>query len=368
MFGPAFPSSPLFRLGVRYPIIQAPMAGTSTPALAAAVSNAGGLGSLGMGASTPAAARKAIEETKRLTDKPFNVNLFVHEKGVANATNEAEWLSFLRPVFAEYGAQPPEGVQEIYKTFKEDEEMLEVLLDTKPAVVSFHFGLPAEAIIRRLRENGAVLLGSATNLEEARRIEASGLDMIIAQGAEAGGHRGMFDPTIPDDELSTFALTTLLLKSSKLPIIPAGGIMDGAGILGYLTLGCPFVQMGTAFILTPESGADAGFRAALKGPGAEHTRLTPLISGRPARCLQNKWTDLATKLEGRVQPAYPMAYDAGKALHAAAKAKGEEGYGAHWAGQGAPAAREMGAGEMVRLLVQEIEEARDRIASNRSNL
>lgn len=358
MFGQAFTASPLARLGIRYPIIQAPMAGTSTPALAAAVCNAGGLGSLGLGSSTPSAARSAILETQRLTSKPFNVNLFVHDKGVAHAENEAVWLDYLRPMFDKFGAEVPKGVKEIYKTFKEDEEMLQVILETKPPVVSFHFGLPGINIIEKLKGYGAVLLASATNLDEARNIEEAGLDMIIAQGIEAGGHRGMFDPTISDDQLSTFALTSLLLKTSSLPIIPAGGVMDGAGILSYLTLGASAVQMGTAFILCPESSADGGFRSALRGDGATHTRLTSLISGRPARCLSNKWTEVEKGLEGRVQPAYPMAYDAGKAIHAAAKAKGEEGYGAHWAGQGAPAAREMEAGELVRLLTQEIESAR----------
>lgn len=311
-----------------------------------------------MGSSTPAAARKAIEETKRLTDKPINVNLFVHEAGIANATSEKEWIDFLKPVFDQYGAKAPENLKDINKTSKDNEEMLQVLLDTEPAIVSFHFGLLSPEAIGRLKAYGAVLLATATNLEEARRIEEAGLDMIVAQGYEAGGHRGVFDPKIPDDKLSTFALTTLLLKSSKLPIIPAGGVMDGAGISSYLALGCSAVQMGTAFILTPESAADAGFRSNLKSSAASHTRMTSLISGRPARCLHNKWTEIEAKLDGRVQPAYPMTYDAGKAVHAAAKAKGEEGYGAHWAGQAAPNVREMGAGELVAKLVQEIEEAK----------
>jgi nitronate monooxygenase len=211
--------------------------------------------------------------------------------------------------------------------------MQALLIEAAPAVVSFHFGLPPAPVIAALKARGC-LLASATSLAEARAIEAAGLDAIVAQGIEAGGHRGMFDPAAPDDALGTLALTRLLVREARLPVIAAGGIMDGAGVAAVLDLGAVAAQLGTAFIACPESSADAAYRAALAGPGAWHTRLTALISGRPARCLANRFTALADSVGDRQVPDYPVAYDAGKALHAAAKAQGEHGFGAQWAGQG----------------------------------
>jgi nitronate monooxygenase len=184
------------------------------------------------------------------------------------------------------------------------------------------------------------------------------VDAIVAQGIEAGGHRGMFDPAAPDDALGAMALTRLLARETRLPVIAAGGIMDGAGIAAALDLGAVAAQLGTAFIACTESAADAAYREALAGPGAHHTRLTPLISGRPARALANRFTGLAEQAEGQRLPDYPIAYDAGKALNAAAKARGEHGFGAQWAGQGAPLARAMPAAMLVQTLRAELAAAR----------
>jgi len=199
-------------------------------------------------------------------------------------------------------------------------------------------------------------MATATCLEEAHAIEAAGLDAIVAQGFEAGGHRGMFDPARPDDALGTMALTRLLVRQCRLPVIAAGGIMDGAGIAAALDLGAVAAQLGTAFIACPESAADDGYRTALAGPGAWHTSMTPLISGRPARALANRFTSLARPIVGPRPPDYPIAYDAGKALHLAAKARGDHGFGAHWAGQGAPLARAMPAAELIETLRRELSE------------
>jgi nitronate monooxygenase len=199
-----------------------------------------------------------------------------------------------------------------------------------------------------------MLFATATNLAEAEAVERAGLDAIVAQGIEAGGHRGLFDPALPDDALTTVTLTRLLARRGTCPVIAAGGIMDGAGIAAVLALGAAAAQLGTAFIDCPESAADAGYRAALHGPGAAHTRLTSAISGRPARCLANRFTALAEATTTVTPPAYPIAYDAGKALHAAAIARGEHGYGAHWAGQGAPLARALPAGALVTTLAAEM--------------
>jgi nitronate monooxygenase len=235
--------------------------------------------------------------------------------------------------------------------------MLAALLADKPKVVSFHFGAPSSDRAQALRNAGIVLLGSATSVDEARILVAAGVHAVVAQGYEAGGHRGVFDPDADDEQLGTVALTRLLAKKLDIPVIAAGGIMDGAGIAASLTLGAVAAQLGTAFVACPESSADAGYRAALLGPGAEHTVMTAAISGRPARCLANRFTALGDCVEGEAIPDYPIAYDAGKALHVAAKAAGEFGYGAQWAGQGAPLARAMPAGDLVACLRREVETA-----------
>lgn len=350
----------LDRLGLSIPLVQAPMAGVSTPALAAAVSNEGALGSIGVGATDAAGARKMIEELRSLTNRAFNVNLFVHGSAKPDPKREAAWLEWLAPLFAEFKAEPPKALRTIYKSFADDPDMQAMLLEMVPPVVSFHFGLPTADAIAALRGRGILLLATATSLKEARAIEAAGVDVIVAQGIEAGGHRGVFDPTAPDDALGTVALTRLLVRETSLPVIAAGGIMDGAGIAAVLDLGAVAAQLGTAFIACPESAADEAYRAALTGPGAYHTSLTPLISGRPARALANRFTALANAVADRPPPDYPIAYDAGKALHAAAKAQGEHGFGAQWAGQGAPLARAMPAARLVEALRTELQSCQSR--------
>jgi nitronate monooxygenase len=347
----------LRKLGIELPIIQAPMAGVSTPEMAAAASNAGGLGSIGVAAVDAEATRRMIAAVRDRTDRPFNVNVFCHRPAAADAAREAAWLARLGPEFARYGAKPPARLTEIYRSFLTDDAKLAVLVGERPAVVSFHFGLPARERLEALRAAGIVLLATATNLDEGKAIAAAGIDAIVAQGYEAGGHRGIFDPDAPDDQLGTMALTRLLVDKRSVPVIAAGGIMDGAGVAAALALGAVAAQLGTAFVACPESSADAGYRAALLGPAAEHTVMTAAISGRPARCLANRFTALgAGALRGAV-PDYPIAYDAGKALHAAAKAAGEFGYGAQWAGQGAPLARALPAAELVARLRSELEQA-----------
>jgi nitronate monooxygenase len=349
------------RLGMTVPIIQAPMAGVATPALAAAVSNAGGLGSIGVGATNAAGARRMIDETRAAITRPgaaFNVNLFVHRSPVPDAERERSWLGALAPLFAEFSVEPPTTLRTIYKSFSDDPEMLAMLLAVAPPVVSFHFGLPPADTIAALRERGIVLMATATSVAEACAVEAAGIEMVVAQGIEAGGHRGVFDPAAPDAALGTIALTRLLVRQTHLPVIAAGGIMDGAGIAATLDLGAVAAQLGTAFIKSPESAADQAYRDALTGPGGFHTTLTPLISGRPARALANKFTALAARLGDLAPPDYPIAYDAGKALHAAASQAGEHGFGAQWAGQGAPLARAMPATSLVDVLARELKEAR----------
>lgn len=347
----------LKQIGVDHPIVQAPMAGISTSELAAAVSNAGGLGSISIGATNVDGAETMVTELKHLTDRPFNVNLFVHQTPRIDLVREREWLRSLAPEFEKLGAHPPETLRTIYTSFADDDEMFELLLGLRPPVVSFHFGVPSKAKITALKSAGCTLLATATNLQEAEAAEIAGIDGIVAQGYEAGGHRGVFDLTIPDQKLGTIALTRLLVARCARPVIAAGGIMDGAGIASAMALGAEGVQMGTAFVACDESNADAAYRSALVGEGAHHTEMTRAISGRPARCLSNKFLAWARDHRDFAPPSYPRAYDAGKALNAAGKAAGEFGYGAQWAGQGAPLARAMSAAELIAVLVQELEEA-----------
>jgi nitronate monooxygenase len=341
-------------LGVSHPLVQAPMAGVSTPALAAAVSNAGGLGSLGIGASTAEEARALISATRALTSRPFNVNLFCHAPATADAAREAAWLAHLAPLFAEFGAAPPATLRPGYRSALEDEAMLQMLLEERPAVVSFHFGLPPEGWIAALRGAGIVTLATATTLKEAILVEQAGIDAVVAQGMEAGGHRGTFNSGKNDDsELGTFILVRLLALRTRLPVLAAGGIMDGAGIAAALALGAAGVQMGTAFVPCSESGAGPAYRAALAGAGAQHTRITAAVSGRPARGLLNRQhTDVDTPTAPPL-PDYPIAYDAAKALAAAAVARGVHDFSAQWAGQGAPLARALPAAQLVELLLEE---------------
>jgi nitronate monooxygenase len=324
----------LNELGVEFPIIQAPMAGVSTPALAAAVSNAGGLGSLGLGASTVAQSRAAIEATQALTGRPFGVNVFCHQPAQRDLELEARWIKHLSPLFAEFGVNSPAELAEIYKSFVGDTEATQMLLDTRPAVVSFHFGLPSTDQISALKNAGIKTMATATNLQEAEAISQAGIDAIIAQGVEAGGHRGIFDPQARDERLSTFVLTRILVHDFKLPIVAAGGVMDGHGIRAALDLGATAAQLGTAFILCPESAASSGYRANLKSEKAGATRLTPVLSGRPARGIVNRFIEYCEAAGSPLPVSYPIAYDIAKQLHAAAVKHSLEDFAAHWAGQG----------------------------------
>jgi len=348
----------LDRLGLAVPIVQAPMAGTSTPRLAAAVTNAGGLGSISVGAVSAGGARAMIDEVRRATSGAFNVNVFCHRPARHDPARNAAWLAALAPEFARYEARPPPRLAEIYTSVVADPDMVDALLETRPPVVSFHFGVPPPDIIERLKAAGIVLFATVTSLAEAEATIAAGIDVLVAQGWEAGGHRGIFEPTAPDPQLGVAALTRMLVRRLEAPVIAAGGIMDGAGVAAMLALGAQAAQLGTAFIACPESSADAFHRAALFGPGAAATEMTALISGRPARCLPNRFTDLKAGAAGRTPiPDYPIAYDAGKALAAAARAHGEGGYGAQWAGQGAPLARTLPASDLMATLIRELGDA-----------
>lgn len=331
------------------PVIQAPMAGIATPLLAAEVSGAGALGTLGLGTSKAADAARVMAETARLLgSNRYGVNLFWHDSARRDAACEAAWLDYLSPEFARHGATPPAALAEIYPSLRRDRAMLRAVLDARPALVSFHFGLPGAEITAALREAGAILIASATSVQEGQAIRDAGFDAIIAQGYEAGGHRGIFDPDGADEQLSTAALMARLLPIG-LPVVAAGGIMDGVDAARFLRAGAAAVQMGTAFVACPESAANEAYRQRLGREGA--TVMTRAISGRPARGLENRLTRLGAADGAPEAPDYPLAYDASKALHAVA---GGSDYAAHWAGTGAARARAMPAALLVRTLADEI--------------
>jgi nitronate monooxygenase len=319
------------RLSLRHPIIQAPMAGTSTPQMA----------------------RAQIRAVRALTDGPFNVNVFCHDPAKADPARNADWIDSLRPLFADFGAEPPAELRNIYRSFRVDDAMLAVLQEERPAVVSFHFGLPDADRIAALKAAGMVLMATATSPAEGRAVQAAGVDMAVAQGVEAGGHRGVFNPA-DDPRFATLPLTRLLATQLDIPVIAAGGIMDGAGVAAALALGAAGAQLGTAFVGCPESAAGPAYRAALAGPDAERTGVSAAISGRPARGLENAFMRRAD--ESRIAP-YPFAYDIGKALNAAATAAGDAGYMPNWAGQAAPLSRPMPAGALLETLAAELNAA-----------
>ena len=315
------------------------MAGVSTPALAAAACNAGGLGSVALGALDVAGARSAIAQTRALTARPFAVNLFCHAPAVRDAAREAAWLDRLRPEFARFKAQPPQSLSEIYQSFRVNDPMMRLLQEVRPAAISFHFGLPTADQIAALRQTGAALMATATNLAEARLIVAAGLDVIVAQGWQAGGHRGMFDPDAEDPGLQTRPLLRQI-AGLGLPVVAAGAIMTRQDARAAIADGAVAVQCGTAFLLAPEAATSAPHREAM---GTGRTRMPRAISGRPARGLEN----LFTAIDDAEAPAYPVTYDAGKALNAAALATGETRFGAFWAGTGAAAAVARPAAETI---------------------
>jgi nitronate monooxygenase len=346
------------RLALTYPLIQAPMAGVSTPALALAVSRAGALGSLATGA-TPAASAvgQQLAELQAATDKPFNVNVFCHRPAPPNADRDAQWLTYLRPFFEELDSEPPASLTEVYPSFLLNDALLNVLVTARPKVVSFHFGLPTAAQTRALRQAGVLLLACVTSLAEGQAAVALGVDALVAQGIEAGGHRGVFDTTTIDTRLPALTLTRQLAQALPLPIITAGGLMTGADIAAALRAGAAAAQLGTAFIACPESGASIAYRTALLQQPPLPTAMTEVISGRPARGLVNRFMRDVDQPGRPAVAAYSRAYVAGKALVAAAQQAGEPGFAVQWAGTGVGRARALPAAELVHLLADELRAA-----------
>ena len=341
-------------LDLEHPVIQAPMASAATPELVAAVSGAGGLGSLGSAMLPPDELLAQAGAVRERTDRPFNVNFFCHEPPELDPPEVGRARERFAVPYGELGlGEPPEPS---VPPIAFDEARLEALLEIRPAVASFHFGLPAESALEAIREAGSRIISSATTVAEAEHLAERGVDAVIAQGAEAGGHRGSFLVDGDDGPVGTLALVPQVVDAVDVPVIAAGGIADGRGLAAALALGAGGAQIGTAFLACPETSIHPLHREALRSSPAEATRITRAFSGRPARALRNRATD-----EGGQDPLpYPAQISLAVPLGAIAAERGSSDFLPMWAGQGAPLAREMPAAELVAQLVADAERALDR--------
>ena len=344
-------------LGITHPIIQAPMSGFSSPALVAAVSNAGALGSLGCATLPAKAARDQVEEIRRSSNRPFGLNFFVHPAPRIDAQVAHRLRARLSAYYDEFGLGSVPEPNVPFPHF--DQERLQLVLDLRPRVVSFHFGLPPADTLTRIKQTGAFVLSSATTVAEARRLEAEGADGIIAQGFEAGGHRGTFTEGDGAGLVGTMALVPQVVDAVRVPVIAAGGIADGRGIAAAFALGASGVQIGTAFLGCPEAVVPAIHRDALHRAADEDTRLTRAFTGRPARALRNRFIDEMTDSDVLEFPAQASLM---RPLFQVDDDMARKAFLPLWAGQAAPLVRDLPAAKFVDTLVAE---AQRRLPSSR---
>ncbi|RAP75880.1 NAD(P)H-dependent flavin oxidoreductase [Paenibacillus montanisoli] len=347
-------------LDIRYPILLAPMAGgPGTPELVAAVSNAGGLGSLGAGYLTPEQIRSAILDIRQRTDRPFGVNLFIPEQTTTSEADIAEMNAYLNPYRSELGLAPIKKLPDLRETFA---EQTQVLLEEKVPVFSFTFGIPAEAIIQAMKQSGTVVIGTATTVDEAMQLEAAGVHAIVAQGSEAGGHRGTFLKRANDALIGTMALVPQISDYVSVPVIASGGIMDGRGLVASLALGASAVQMGTAFLASNESGAHAVYKQKILSSTEDSTEVTRAYSGKPARGIRTAFMNELRSYAGSI-PDYPIQNALTRDIRqAAAKANNPE-YMSLWAGQGLRMASGRDAAAIVNQTIEQAEELAKRMPS-----
>ena len=333
---------------IQRPIIQAPMAGVQDAELAAAVSNAGGLGSLPCAMLSAAALEAELRRLTRLTNKPFNVNFFCHRTPAVSPAQATRWQHRLAAYFQELGVEPPAAAAGVSRE-PFGEAALSVLEQFKPAVVSFHFGLPAPALLDPLKSWGAKILSTATTVDEARWLVDHGADAVIAQGLEAGGHRGCFLTQDMTTQTGTMALVPKICAAVSVPVIAAGGIASREGVRAAMTLGAAGAQIGTTFLLCPEAQTSALHRAALTSDAAQHTAVTNVFTGRPARSIVNRLVREVGPM-AEVATAFPTAAGPVALLRAAAEAKGSDDFTSLWSGQNATGCREVPAAELLQRL------------------
>ena len=338
-------------VGTRLPIVQAPMAGSHLGDLTVAAAEAGALGSLACALLSVDDMRRELGLIRSRTgEKPINVNFFVHKPPVPDPAREAAWRAMLAPYYKEFGIDPaaiPAGRgREPFSAAYAD-----ALEEFRPRVVSFQFGLPSADLVARVKGWGSKIFGVATTVDEARWLEARGVDVIVAQGVEAGGHRGMFLSEDITTQVGTLSLVPQVVRAVKVPVIAAGGIADANGVAAAIKLGASGVQVGTSFLLCKEATTNAVHRAALKSEGARHTALTNVLSGRPARGIVNRLVRELGPMNAAA-PAFPLAAGALAPIRAKAESAGSGDFSPLWSGQNATGAREVPAAEIVRALAQ----------------
>ncbi|MEO1192302.1 MAG: nitronate monooxygenase family protein [Pseudomonadota bacterium] len=349
-------------LGTDLPIIQAPMAGAGGTAMAIAAAKAGALGSLPCAMLSPETAREQVQIVRQQVSRPLNLNFFCHTPAPPDDAAQKRWQASLSDHYERHGLDPDQPTTAPNRA-PFDETFCALVEEQKPEVVSFHFGLPAPALLARVKAAGAKVLSSATTVAEARWLEEQGADAIIAQGYEAGGHRGVFLEETITTQPGTFALVPQVADAVSVPVIAAGGIADGRGIAAAFTLGADGVQIGTAFLRSPESLVSPLHRAALESASDDSTALTNLFSGRPARGIMNRVMRDQGPMSDKTPP-FPTAGGALAPLKKAAEAEGKADFSSLWAGQAVRLARDEEAGAVIERLVSE---ARQRLSMVRAD-
>ncbi len=336
---------------IEHPIVLGPMAGAVDSKLVIEVCEAGGLGSLPVAMLNEQQMRDQIAKIRSATSKPLNVNFFCHQPPELNNAREARWRDRLQPYYAELGIDPGAPVPSSNRT-PFDVALCAAIEELRPEVVSFHFGLPEASLVKRVKAAGCLVMSSATTADEARWLEDRGVDAVIAQGSEAGGHRGIFLTDDLSTQVGSFALIPQVVDAVKVPVIAAGAITDARGIAAALALGAAGVQIGTAYMFCPESTISAPHRAALKASRSDSTALTNVMTGRPARGIVNRVMREVGPISD-LAPAFPLAGGALAPLRAKAEAQGSGDFSPLWSGQAASLGRELPARELTARLVEE---------------
>lgn len=342
--------------GIEHPILLAPMAGPVLSEMAIAVANAGGLGSLPSALLSPEQTRAEMEKIRAATKAPVNMNFFCHTPPAYDDQREMAWRRKLQPYYAELGVDPAAPIPASSRT-PFDENLCQLVEELRPEVVSFHFGLPPAPLVSRVKAAGAKVIASATTVREAIWLEERGCDAVIAQGFEAGGHRGIFLSNHADQQVGTMALVPQVADATKVPVIAAGGIADGRGIAAALALGASAVQVGTAYLFCPEAKVVAPHRAALKSAFDDDTVLTRVFTGRPARGIANRVVREVGAMSD-LPPQFPLAGGALMPLRGKAEPAGSGDFTPMWSGQAVRLGREMSTTDLTLTLVRE---AQDRL-------
>ncbi|MEW9683088.1 NAD(P)H-dependent flavin oxidoreductase [Pseudomonas sp. TE50-2] len=338
-------------LGIELPILQAPMAGATGSAMAIAVGKAGGLGALPCAMLSSEQLRGEIGAFRAACQGPLNLNFFCHQPPTPDPEQDARWKQALKPFYEEVGADF-EAPTPVSNRAPFDEQSCKLVEELRPEVVSFHFGLPAPALLQRVKAAGAKVLSSATTVEEAIWLEQYGCDAIIAMGYEAGGHRGMFLSNDITSQIGTFALVPQIVDAVSLPVIAAGGVADHRGLLAALALGASAVQIGTAYLFCPEAKVSPAHRRALDNAPASDTALTNLFTGRPARGINNRLMRELGPMSA-LAPRFPLAGGALMPLRAITDPQGNSDFSNLWSGQALRLGRPMGAEALTREIAGE---------------